>query len=137
MTNNESEYSVLENCQVKDAKKQAYEAADEACPPMNGMTQAEFEVEWLIAFDGKMKELGWEYTGDHCLCKDPDRGHEPACGWSKVKEIAVDERVSAVEAEIREIEGLVAFANDPTNALRMLAERRAELAALKKTARGR
>ena len=72
-----------DNKAAKSAQAIAYAAADKACPPMNGLTQAEYDDAWRVSFDDKMHELGWEYTGDHCLCADPDRGHEPACGWSK------------------------------------------------------
>ena len=47
-------------------------------------TAQERGEEFLTAFDACLTGLGYGYTGAPCQCEDPDNGHEPACGWSKV-----------------------------------------------------
>jgi hypothetical protein len=69
---------------LKAVQRVAYDEADKQCPPMEGLTQGEFDEQWLRAFDSKMRQLGWVYTGDHCMCDDPDHGHEAGCGWTKI-----------------------------------------------------
>jgi hypothetical protein len=76
-------YGLMDNRAVQAAQNIAYDSADKACPPCQGLTQAAFDEQWRAAFDFAMRELGWEYTGDHCMCDDPEYGHEPACGWSR------------------------------------------------------
>lgn len=59
-------------------------------------------VDFLTAFDAAMTGMGWAYTGDHCICEDPDSGHEPACGWTKISDPDFVERIACAESQIEE-----------------------------------
>lgn len=74
-----------QNRELKRLQRIACDHADKLCP-YGEESPAEHMASWSPIFDAKMREFGWEYTADHCLCEDPEYGHEPACGWSRAKE---------------------------------------------------
>lgn len=77
-------YGKLLNADLKRIQAIAYGHASSVVKPVDGLSNEDFTGEWQEAFDAKMRELGYEYTGDHCMCERPEHGHESACGWSAV-----------------------------------------------------
>lgn len=81
----ETGYDALTNRTLLAVEKFASDYADRMAKPEPEESNEDFSDRWYKFFNEKMRELGWEYTADHCLCEDPDFGHEPACGWTEVR----------------------------------------------------
>lgn len=77
-------YSPLLNGEHKTIQQIAYNYAELVAPPDPYESNEDYAARWNDVFNAKMRDMGWEYTGDHCMCADPDFRHEPACGWTRI-----------------------------------------------------
>lgn len=80
------EYPPRVNAELKAIQALAYDHAVSVVYFDDEESSEDYTARWNEAYNAKLRGFGWEYTGDHRMCADPDYGHELACGWSRVIE---------------------------------------------------